>query len=123
MTLQELYANIGGDYEQALKTLRVEKLIDKHIRKLPASNIFAGLTGADPAKDGTKIFESSHAMKGVCANLGLVKMASLASDICEEFRPGSARKCSDAEISAMIKDLGGMFDNACLFIKEYEKNL
>ena len=35
MTLQELYDTIGGDYEQAVRVLRMDKLIDKHIRKLP----------------------------------------------------------------------------------------
>ena len=39
MTLQELYRQIGGDYEQALKVLRVEKLADKHIRKLPGNGL------------------------------------------------------------------------------------
>ena len=29
MTLQELYIEIGGDYDQAVRVLRVEKLIDK----------------------------------------------------------------------------------------------
>ena len=35
MTLKELYIEIGGDYDRALSVLRIEKLIDKHIRKLP----------------------------------------------------------------------------------------
>ena len=32
MTIQELYGKIGGDYEQALRVLRMDKLLDKHIR-------------------------------------------------------------------------------------------
>ena len=35
MTLPELYQTIGGDYDQALRVLHIEKLIDKHIRKFP----------------------------------------------------------------------------------------
>ena len=31
MTLKELYSKIGGDYDQAVRVLRMEKLIDKHI--------------------------------------------------------------------------------------------
>lgn len=38
MTLQELYQNIGGDYALALRCLRVERLIDKHIRKYAESS-------------------------------------------------------------------------------------
>ena len=32
MTIQELYQMIDGDYDQAIRVLRVDKLIDKHIR-------------------------------------------------------------------------------------------
>lgn len=34
MTIRELYQNMGGDYDQAIRILRVDKLIDKHIKKL-----------------------------------------------------------------------------------------
>lgn len=46
MTLQELYAAIDGDYRQALNVLRIEKLLDKHIRKFPDNTIFADLQAA-----------------------------------------------------------------------------
>ena len=119
MTLAELYAAIGGDYEQAQKVLRIEKLIDKHIRKFPDNNLFDGLAEAAEAMDPQKLFESSHAIKGVCANLGLVNMAEIASDICEEFRPGNKRKRSDSEIRAMINELMGLRSFAIEAIKAY----
>ena len=39
MTLQELYQEIGGDYNQAISVLRMENLIDKHIRKLTKNGV------------------------------------------------------------------------------------
>ena len=33
MTIKELYDNIGGNYEQAVKVMKLDKLIDRHIRK------------------------------------------------------------------------------------------
>ena len=44
MTLQELYREIGEDYEQALKVLRVEKLVDKHIRRFPGNGRISTLS-------------------------------------------------------------------------------
>ena len=105
MTLVELYAAMGGDYEQAVKVLRIEKLIDKHIRKFPDNDIFNGLVEAFKTMDETRLFESSHAIKGVCANLGLTNIASIASDICEEFRPGKSRTRSDDEIRSMVDEV------------------
>ena len=33
MSLEELYAQIGGDYEMAKRVLRVDRLVDKHIKE------------------------------------------------------------------------------------------
>lgn len=34
MNIQELYQSIDGDYDQAIRVLRVEKLVDKHYKKI-----------------------------------------------------------------------------------------
>ena len=39
MTLQELYESIDGSYEQAVKVLRVDKLIEKHIKKFADNGV------------------------------------------------------------------------------------
>ena len=122
MTLNELYSAIGGDYEAATKVLRIEMLIDKHIRKLPANGIFAGLTAAGVSMDGTAIFESAHAIKGVCSNLGLLGMAHIAEELCEEFRPGNPRTMSDDEVKAKIGQVDGMFKKAAAVISEYSQS-
>ena len=46
MTLRELYSSIGEDYEQALRLLRVEKLVDKHIRKFTQNGVIEALLAA-----------------------------------------------------------------------------
>ena len=122
MTLNELYREIGGDYDSALKVLRIEKLIDKHIRKLPTNPIFSELDEAGKAMDGTRIFESAHAIKGVCSNLGLVSIAALAAEICDEFRPGNERKLSDGEIAGKIGEVGELFAKASAGVKKYEES-
>ena len=121
MTLKELYAGIGGDYDQAMRTLRIEKLMDKHIRKLPESGIFAELAAAAERMDGTALFESAHAIKGVCANLGLTEIAGLASDIAEEFRPENERKLSDADVRQKAAELSALFRKAVDGIRQYEQ--
>ena len=122
MTLKELYAAFDGDYEAATKVLRVEKLIDKHIRRLPASGIFAGLNEAGASMDGERIFESAHAIKGVCSNLGLVNIAAVASEIAEEFRPGSSRTLTDEQVAEKVQSLDGMFQTAVKEIQAYAQS-
>ena len=105
MTLQELYAEMGGNYEQAVKIMRVEKLIDRYIRKLQDSGTFEALFEAGESMDPTKLYESAHALKGVCANLGLDKLAKAASDVTEEYRPSNERHYTDDEVKAMIASI------------------
>ena len=120
MTLQKLYEMIDGDYDKALGVMRIDKLIDKHIRKLPQNPIFADFAEAGKTLDGARLFESAHAIKGVSANLGLSKLSSLSSEVCEEFRPGSARKLTDVELKQKIDEIGALFEKASAAIVMYE---
>lgn len=120
MTLEALYQNIGGDYARAIKVLRVEKLVDKHIRKLPGNQIFPALEQAGTDMDATALFENAHAMKGITANLGLTKICDLSTRIAEEFRPGNPRTMSDPEVQHMIQEIMELFHHATEEIKQYE---
>jgi len=121
MTLQELYQNIGGDFEQAVRVLRVEKLIDKHIVKFAENPIFDRLFAAEETMDATELFESTHAIKGVCGNLGLTGLAALASEVTEEFRPGNERKFSDEEVKGKIEEIKALYNKTVEGIKAYEE--
>ncbi len=122
MTLQELYAAIDGDYDQAIRVLRVEKLVDKHIRKLTANGVVEGLIEAGNGMDATELFEKAHAMKGVCANLGLTSLSVAASEIAEEYRPGNPRTMSDDEVKARIAAISEMYAKTAEGIRRYEES-
>ena len=105
MTIKELYDEIGADYQQAIKVLRMDKLIDKHIRKLPNNGVVDSLLAAGETMDPTALFETSHAVKGICANLGLIALSNAASEISEEFRPGNPRTMSDEEVREKLETI------------------
>ena len=120
MTLQELYQNIGGDYDQAIRVLRLDKLVDKHIRKLTKNGVVDALLAAGETMDPTQLFETAHAVKGVCANLGLTKISEAASEITENYRPGSERRYSDEEIGEKLKALAELYQKTSEGIAQYE---
>ncbi len=122
MTLQELYQNIGGSYEQALRVLRMDRLLDKHIRKLPNNGVIDRLVDAGKKMDPTELFESAHAAKGVCGNLGLTKIADLASQVAEEFRPGNERKMSDDEVKQILARVDELNKKTVEGIRQYENS-
>ena len=121
MALQELYANIGGDYDQAVRVLSVEKLIDKHIRKLTKNGLITNLLAAGETMDPTRLFETAHAAKGVCANLGLVSLSDAVSEITEEFRPGAVRKYSDEEVREKLRKISEQYRMTEEGIRQYEE--
>ena len=121
MTLQELYQSIGGDYEQALRVLRMDKLIDKHIRKLAGNGVVDRLLAAGETMDAVQLFEAAHAAKGVCGNLGLVKLSEMASEIAEEYRPGHPRALSDDEVRRKIDRIAALYSQTTEGIRTYEE--
>ena len=122
MTIRELYINIGGDYNQAIKVLMLDKLLDKHIRRFTGNGVAERLFAAGESMDETELFEASHAMKGVCANLGLMNLSEAASEICEEFRPGKERKFSDDEVKIKIEELRLLYEKTAEGIRKYEES-
>ncbi|HAM16779.1 MAG TPA: hypothetical protein DCP91_13195 [Eggerthellaceae bacterium] len=119
MTLEELYALIGEDYEQAMKVLRKEKLLDRYVRRLPDNELCAALVAAGDQMDETALYENAHALKGVCANLGLGDLAAASSDITEEFRPGNARRYSDEEVRQKLAALETRYGEVIAGIQRY----
>ena len=119
MTLEELYRKIDGDYAQACQVLRIDKLIDKHIRRFPTGGIVEAVLNAGKTLEPVAMFESAHAMKGVCSNLGLKSLATIASVITEEYRPGSVRNLTDDQIRAQLENLERLYRKTVDGISEY----
>ncbi len=120
MTIQELYELIDGDYEQAQQVLRMDKLIDKHIRKLTKTGIIEDLLAAGEALDPKTMFEAAHAVKGYCANLGLTKMSDLAAVLSDEFRAGNPRTMSDEEVREKLEEVRVLYQKAAEGLAQYE---
>ena len=112
MTVQELYEQIGGSYEDAKRTLPMDKLIAKFVVKFLDDKSAETLFSAWEARDMTAFFEGAHAMKGVCGNLGLTSLSASASALAEEFRPGRERAMDDAEVQRRVDALRADYDRA-----------
>ena len=120
MTLQELYSVIGGNYAHAQQIMKMDKLIDRYIRQLKTSGVYEQMTAAGEKMDPVGLFESAHAMKGVCANLGLDDLAAMAEIITEEFRPGKSRCMSDEEVKEKLSEIDKLYRKTLDGIERYE---
>jgi HPt (histidine-containing phosphotransfer) domain-containing protein len=123
MTIQELYDQIGGNYDHAVQIMRMDKMISKYLLKLTDSDICDKLKEAAGSMDPGALFESAHAMKGVCANLGLDDLAAAVSEVTEEYRPGAGRKLSDDEVKIRLDEIFAKFEKTKAGIEEYKASL
>ena len=121
MTIKELYDRIGGNYDQAVRVMKSDRLIDKYVRKLTASQVAESLAEAGKTMDPVKLFESAHAMKGVCSNLGLEALANAVNEITEEFRPGNTRRLSDADVQSRLDAIARQYQITAEGIRDYEQ--
>lgn len=119
MTIQELYEKIGGSYESAKKILPTDKMLGKFVQKFLTDKSCEKLFAAHEAGDETGMFEGSHALKGVCANLGMNDLSAMASAISEEYRPGNARTMSPEEVDRRFTELKELYDRTIAGIREF----
>ena len=123
MTIQELYDQIGGSYDHAVRIMRMDKMISKYLLKLTDSDVCDKLKEAAGSMDPGALFDSAHAMKGVCANRGLDDLAAAVSEVTEEYRPGAGRKLSDDEVKAKLDEIFSKFEKTKAGIEEYKASL
>lgn len=88
MELKECYEKIGGDYSDVMNRLPNEALILKFLKKYAASGEFDKMIAAADAKDYNALFETTHNLKGMSANLSLTKINKTITEICEAVRHG-----------------------------------
>lgn len=119
MTIAELYAAIDGNYESAKRILSMDRLIEKFIVRLLDDKSFDRLKQAAESNNPTELFESTHALKGICANLGLDNLSKAASVISEEFRPGKPRTMTDEAVQAHIAEFSNKFSSTLVAIRQF----
>ena len=119
MTIQELYEKIGGSYDSALKILQSDRLIGKFILRFAEDGSAGKLLEAYAAGDPAGMFEGAHALKGVCANLGLDQLSRMASELAEEYRPGNQPRLTPEELAQRMEALRQQHERTLEGIQAY----
>ena len=88
MTLQECYAALGGDYDDALGRLRSERLVNKFVLRFLDDKSYDLLCAAMEAKNYEEAFRAAHTIKGICSNLSFTVLGRSSSELSEALRYG-----------------------------------
>jgi len=119
MTLRELYQKMDGDYDAAMRTMMMESIAGRMIVRLPDDPNYGRLISALETMNETEIFEASHALKGVCGNLGLKKLSDAAAEMCDAFRPGRERTWTDGQVQEHAAEITRLYEQAIAGVREY----
>lgn len=122
MTIQELYERVDGSYEQAVRVMKRDSLIDRYVRRFDESGQMAKLLAAAEQMDASGIFDSAHALKGICCNLGFDRLAAELDALAEEFRPGHARRHTDEEVRERLESVKTLYQKTVDGIHAYQNN-
>ena len=86
MNLQEFYAVVGGNCEEALSRLMGEAMLRRFVAKFPSDQSFAALKQAIADGERETAFRAAHTIKGLCLNLGFGKLLASSEALTEALR-------------------------------------
>ena len=89
MTLEQVYAAIGGDYKGVMERLPSADFVRRFALKFLQDDSFRNLKKALEEKDAPTAFRAAHPLKGVCQNLGFDALYVPSSALTEALRGGS----------------------------------
>ena len=116
MTLQECYAAMGGNYEDAIGRLRSERLVRKFVLKFLDDGSFDLLCRSLEEKNYEEAFRAAHTIKGVCQNLSIDRLQGSSGRLCEALRGGYT-----PEADALAEEVQADYAQTVAAIQTFQK--
>lgn len=120
MTVAELYDQIGGNYDEVLSRLRMDRLVSKFVVKFLSDPSSEQLIAAWKEGDEAAVFTAAHSAKGVCANLAITRLANLASQITEATREGNEAVRAQTDLDALVSAYEKAYQETEAAIRAFE---
>ena len=86
MTIREVYAAAGGNYDETIERLGSEELVNRFTARFATDESFSSLEKAFGTGDVDAAFRAAHTLKGVAKNLGFADLGDSASELTEILR-------------------------------------
>lgn len=117
MTLQECYAEIGGDYEDVVARLRSDRLVQKFLLRFLEDKSYELFCTSMKEKNYEEAFRAVHTIKGICQNLSFTKLLKSSSEMSDALRNGWTPK-ADELVGALSEDYKQTADGIRRFREE-----
>lgn len=118
MTVKDVYDKIHEDYQDVYERFQMERMIQKYVLKFIEDPHFSLLKDGLENNDEQEAFRAGHTLKGVCANMGFLKLETLSSQITEMLRGHEMEKAKGL-FPDLEKEYGLIYET----IQEYKQSL
>lgn len=123
MNLQECYQAFGGDYEDTMKRMGMERLLQKFMLKFLDDKSFEELCSSMEQKKYEEAFRADHTLKGLCLNLGFKTLAESSSSLTEALRSQQFEESNLVEIMKMLEQVKRDYEMTVSVITEFKEGL
>ena len=123
MNLQECYQAFGGDYEDTMRRMGMERLLQKFMLKFLDDKSFEELCSSMEQKKYEEAFRAAHTLKGLCLNLGFKTLAESSSNLTEALRPQQFEESDMVEIMKMLEQVKRNYEMTVSVITEFKEGL
>lgn len=103
MTLQEFYAQIGGNYADTVRRLCNESLVLRFVKKYPANPSFDELCAAVDQADWETAFRAVHTLKGVAQNLGFDRLYAVSVPLTDPALLTAVKDVHQETVAAILQ--------------------
>ena len=86
LTLQEFYAVVGGNYDEAVSRLMGEAMLRRFLMKFPNDPSYAVLKQAVENENREEAFRAAHTIKGLCLNFSFGTLLASSEALTEALR-------------------------------------
>lgn len=123
MNLKECYQAFGGDYEDTMKRMGMERLLQKFMLKFLDDKSFEELCSSMEQKKYEEAFRAAHTLKGLCLNLGFKTLAESSSSLTEALRSQQFEESNLVEIMKMLEQVKRDYQMTVSVITEFKEGL
>jgi chemotaxis protein histidine kinase CheA len=109
MTVQEFYAEIGGDYDDIMSRLRTEERITKFAGMFAKDESYNTLVKSIEGANTEEAFRAAHTMKGMCQNMAFKKLFESTHTITETLR-GKDLDTAKIQLEDVTRDYNMVID-------------
>ncbi len=86
MTIQELYAELGGNYDDIMRRMRSERIARKFLLRFLEDKTYETLEQSLKNGQQDEAFRAAHTLKGLSLNMGFTKLIDSSQRLTEAVR-------------------------------------